>query len=155
MTSGRRSGMAIIENGLYELKDGHGWCRHGLVRTQHTETRGMIAVDTYWGDREAADWYPVSEVEHRLRFIIDLRRCRPSIRHEWEQYEDADRAYIPVGGGREQFLVAGDARPSPARQAAQLKAEIAHLQSEIEWDRRELARKERELAQLPASKDLR
>lgn len=142
--------MKIIENGLYELKDGHGWCRHGLVRIKRTETRGLIAVDTYWGDCGAADWYPVGEVERRLRFVIDLGRCRPSTRREWEQYEDADRAYIPVGGGSEKFLVAEDARPSPVRQAEQLRAEIAHLQSEIEWDRRELARKERELSQLPA-----
>lgn len=112
------------EGELYELKDGHGWCRHGLVIILRKGDK-IYAVDTYWGggfsDNMVRNWSEMHEVKGLLTFLLDLTAARDSHRDEWEIFADEDRAHIPQGGGRERFYVLKDARPNFVRQVARLE----------------------------------
>ncbi len=139
----------IIEHGLYRLKDGGGWCRHGLIRVIRREDAGLIAVDTYWhASYSVRDFYDPETIKDRLEFIIDLSKCRKTVEHEWTQFADKDRTYIPMGGGSAQWLVRKDAKPFPARQIEQLEFELERLRSKMETAKWDIERKENELAAL-------
>ena len=137
--------MKIIENGLYKLPGTHGHCRHGLVRTLRGRTGNLIAVDTYWNDGDAIE---VDAVKDRLEFIIDLSRCVETDSRTWNLYEEKDRAYIPIGGGSERYLVLKDAKPSIEKQIEQLREEVRKARNEIEFGINDIARKHEEIALL-------
>jgi hypothetical protein len=112
------------EGELYRLVGEAGWCRHGLVTIHRHDKHGLIAADTYWGGPRFGvfedNWFLVEKVRDRLVFILDLNTARKSHADEFEVYADADRAYIPMGGGSERHFVRADARPVFARQAERL-----------------------------------
>jgi len=126
------------EGELYDLKDGEGWCRHGIVLIQRNGTLGLVAVDTYWGGGPnngclERNWYLIDDkLKERLTFILDLTTARESHHDEWEIFADEDRANIPMGGGRARWYVRKDARPSYARQVARLERRIQEERSKAE-----------------------
>lgn len=135
---------------LYDFRDGAGWCRHGLLRAFKTEA-GMILVDTYWGglsDGLLRNWHTSEQVLGRTTFLLNLNRARVVRRTEWEVYADADRAWIPVGGGSEQFYVAEGALPLFARQADQLRRRVEEAESSIRFAQFTVERAQKELKDL-------
>lgn len=132
--------MDLIEHGLYRYREGAGWCRHGLVVIRNigtTEKPDLVAVDTYWGYEPnhgalERNFYQAEKVKDKLEFIIDLSACRNSNEHEFQQYEEGDRAYIPMGGGSARWLVRRDAKPSIDLQLRQLNAEAEAEKRKIE-----------------------
>lgn len=124
------------EGELYELKDGHGWCRHGLVTIHAHPRHGLIAADTYWGGPRFGafedNWHLVDHVRDRLTFLLDLNTARKSHKDECEVYADEDRAYIPIGGVSERFYVRKDARPNFVRQVERLERLIREERSKAE-----------------------
>ena len=141
----------LIENGLYLMKDGCGWCRHGLVKIVQNNAGKQFAVDTYWNDWSSnGTYWPVEEVQDRLEFIINLDECHTTTRREWEQYADSDKTYIPAGGRSEKFLVRKSAKPVLTKQVEQLEGEIRSLRSTIEHSIHQIARKEQEISELSA-----
>lgn len=123
------------EGELYDLKDGHGWCQHGLVIILRKGDK-LYAVDTYWGggfsDDMVRNWHELAEVNGRLTFILDLTTARDSHEDEWEIFADEDRAKIPQGGGRARWYVRKDARPNYVRQVARLERLIREQRSKAE-----------------------
>lgn len=121
----------------------YGWCSHGISRIA-TDSWGVLwAYDTYWGsfgpDRRRA---LVSESYGELRLILDLNAARRVDREVFERYRDEDRAYIPVGGGSEEFWVRKGVAPDSQRVIQQLKQQIDDLRSDIAHKRARLAEKE-------------
>lgn len=140
------------EGELYDLKDGHGWCRHGLVKIHAHSRHGLIAADTYWGGPRFGafedNWHLVDKVRDRLTFILDLNNARDSHKDEWEVYADEDRAYIPQGGNGARWYVRKDARPNYPRQVARLEGLIRQERSRAESSTRWADGYEKELQAL-------
>lgn len=141
------------EGELYRLEGGHGWCRHGLVIIRATAKGELIACDTYWGGFPGSsgmsrDWYTVAEVRERLTFLIDMNTARECYKDEHEVYADEDRAWIPMGGGRERYLVRKDAKPYYPRQVARLDRLIREERSRAETAAWAAARYEKDLQEL-------
>ena len=153
--------MDLIEHGLYRYPEGAGWCRHGLVVVLNVGTKDkpdLIAVDTYWGMSPnygalERNFYQAEKVKDKLEFVIDIAACRDSNDHEFLQYDEADRAYIPAGGGSARWLVRKDARPSIDLQLKQLYSEVARAESAIESAIYEIKRKHEEIALLRRQKE--
>lgn len=140
----------IIENGLYRLPGTEGHCRHGLVRIVRGRTGNLLAVDTYWGYGDAIE---VDAVKDRLEFIIDLSKTKVVDSRTWAQYEEKDRAYIPIGGGSERYLVLEDPKPSLEKRLNQLFEEVRVARDEIEYAIRTIANKHEEIAMLRAQQE--
>lgn len=124
------------EGELWSLRDGAGWCRHGLVTISKHVHYGLIAADTYWGGPQFGafkdNWYLVEKVRDRMAFILDLGASRKSHEDEYEVYADDDRAYIPMGGGSARYYVLKAARPDFVRQVARLERLIREERSKVE-----------------------
>lgn len=126
---------------IYRNSDPHGsgWCKHGIVQIAEKRDGGLLAVDTYWGEYGCDGYQRIpSEIERYLTFVIDIADCRKSHRDEYEIYSDADRCYIPIGGGSEKFLIRKDAKPDLERHAEWLKRKIAELEADIHFAERRL-----------------
>ena len=153
--------MDLIENGLYRYPDGAGWCRHGLVVVLNVGTADkpdLIAVNTYWGTAPnygalERNFHSAEKIKGKLEFVIDLSACRDSNEHEWLQYDEKDRAYIPNGGGSARWLVRKDARPSIDLQLKQLYSEVARAKSQIESAICDIAGKHEQIALLRRERD--
>lgn len=127
------------EGELYRLKDGDGWCRHGIVLIQRNGERGLVAVDTYWGGGPnngalERNWYPIDDaLKARLTFMLDMTNARECYDDEYSVYADEDRAYIPIGGSKARWFVRKDAKPNYPRQVAQIEQKIAEQDRKAEW----------------------
>jgi hypothetical protein len=144
------------EGELWSLRDGAGWCRHGLVTISRHGRYGLIAADTYWGGARFGafedNWHPVEQVRDRLTFILDLGAARASHEDEYEVYADEDRAYIPMGGSSARWYVRADARPDFARQVARLERLIREQRSQAESATRWAYGYEKQLEELMKTK---
>lgn len=147
------------EGELYDLKDGHGWCRHGIVYIKNVgtpEKPDLIAIDTYWGlapnyGALERNFYAVATIKDRLTFILDLITARDTHQEEWEVYADEDRANIPIGGGRARWFVRKDARPNYERRVARLEGLIRQERSRADIAARSADRYELDLQALKNS----
>jgi hypothetical protein len=131
----------------------HGWCRHGLMRIESKDNGELYAVDTYWGKYSGERrTYKPEVIASDLEFVIDLTECRKSHKDEYERYAVADRAYIPMGGGSEQYFVRIEAKPDSTLVRDQLEAKAKNLRGDIEWNTRQLAEIEAKLAEMAVAK---
>ena len=145
------------EGELWDLPGTHGWCRHGKVVMQ-MDGDNLTGVDTYWGRRVdglTKDWYTVEEMQAKgATFIIDLNTARKVFREEFETYDDADRAYIPIGGSSEKYYIRKGAQPSIQRLIEQTESELRTALYKIESGTRDANRLTKELDALRASYEI-
>lgn len=142
----------IIVGGLYRLPSDYcGWCKHGIATI--IERDGILcAYDTYWGG-SGRSVYKVSDIKGKLKFLIDMNHAEKVDKELYYQYEEKDRAYIPVGGGSAQYLVDKRAEPSLQLQIDQLYGKIESEERGIKsalWSIRLL---ERDLTRLRDKRD--
>jgi hypothetical protein len=145
------SGSAVeIKTGhLYHYPEGRGWCRHGLLRAEERRDGSLILVDTYWGSAQdfPRNWHTPEEVAGKVEFMLDLSNAKQVYREEFDRYKDKDRAYIPIGGGREQLWVRKDAKPNPALIEDQLRAKLSSAESNLRMAQWAIERAQEELAE--------
>lgn len=125
--------------------DHRGWCKHGLMKI--INYNGFLrAVDTYWGSYDdTARLHQPEVITANLEFVINVNECRKTHAAEFFRYAESDRAYIPIGGGSEQYLVRISATPDPILVKQQLVEKAERLREEIRWNTKELAETEEKL----------
>lgn len=117
---------------LYRYPEGLGWCRHGLLLVEETRDGLLRLRDTYWSGHGIDDnfWKP-EELVGKIEFVLDLSNARKTTRHEFDQFREEDRAYIPRGGHHEECWVRKDAEPDPVLIEDQLRCQIATAESDL------------------------
>jgi hypothetical protein len=122
------------------------WCRHGLRRIV-SERGQLYAIDTYWDDWSNGDPRRVEEIQKDLEFVVDLSAARKVSRDVYERFAEKDRAWIPMGGGSEQYWVSTSATPNPENTRAWLQSKLKHAQSDLRVAQNRVNWAEDELAQ--------
>lgn len=151
----------IKENALYKYKKGEGWCKHGIVYTVRDMKGNLWAIDTYdgidvrrafYGDKTR---YLINKDidENDLEYIMDMEDVRIVTKREFEQYDEKDRFFIPMGTRHEKYIVNKNAKPNKDLQIAQLKHEIKSLEIEIRMKQTRLERKKELLIEMEQSKN--
>jgi len=140
----------IIEGGLYRLLEETGkpletWCRHNLLKAVKTHEKGLRFVDTYWDGSIGTGIYSFNDVASRLVYLFDLTYARNVSKREWMEYSEKDRTYIPIGGRQESWLIDRRAEKSKVCIISMLEDDIAHLESMIKINQRELSAKKKAL----------
>jgi hypothetical protein len=117
---------------LYRYPEGRGWCRHGLLLVEESRDGRLVLRDTYWSGHSMDDtlWKP-EQLEGRIEFVLDLSNARKTNRHEFDRFREEDRAYIPMGGHREECWVRKDAEPDPALVEDQIRCEVETAKSAL------------------------
>ncbi len=142
--------MEYKDGDLIRYQSRNSWCHHGILVVRPDWKGSLVAFDTYWGTR-----YPSSQdvTYHTIAGLTDepvcnLNEMRKSHSDEWDTFADADRFWIPIGGGSEQYLVKASAVPVPERQRAKLLSKIEGCEASIRSANWSIERYREELAKL-------
>lgn len=135
----------VIENGLYELQGGYGWCKHGLIKVIRGSDGELYGYDTYWTSPYDNKAYLIRDVLDRLTFKLDLNNAKEVDEDEFYLYDEKDRCYIPVGGWRERYLVRANAEKRIDYIVYNLKTKIKECEYYIQYNQNKLERYKEEL----------
>lgn len=143
-----RSGARVpsIQGALYSI-DGEvpGWCYHALFIL-----KGDDLIDTYWGIGSDTRRLHINKARGRMRLLLDLNNARLTHRDEYETFDENERAWIPIGGGAQQFWVSTHAKPNPQKVREQLESKIESERSKIRCAESSIRWYEQQLAELGA-----
>lgn len=138
-----------LKAGCLYRYDAGGWCKHGIALVTESKD-GLVAFDTYWnagrsehasGDRSRIDLGSLIGAD----FLLDTNYARDVDRDVFDTHDEADRAFLPIGGMRERWLVDSRSDAVPERKAEQLRGQIADLESRVQSAIRDIVRKSIEL----------
>jgi hypothetical protein len=123
------------------------WCRHGIAIIRALHDGKLIAEDTYWGSN--SDYSTVDFADLKEENIIGNKHEFSIIPYpyEYDDFEDSDKYWIPMGARSERKCVRKGAIPTPAKIEERLRREIERLESKVktaawnlEWKQKELAK---------------
>ncbi len=124
----------IIENGLYRLqpksKDESTWCKHNLLIASKKSGK-WVFTDTYWSSYQDQTRYGFDEIKDRITFEFDMNFAKGVILEEYDQYDDKDKFWIPMGGGSQRYLIDSRAKKSKEKVIELLEYRISSYQSKI------------------------
>lgn len=122
------------------------WCRHGIAIIRALHDGKLIAEDTYWGSN--SDYSTVDFADLKVENIIGNKHEFSIIPYpyEYDDFEDSDKYWIPMGASSERKCVRKGAVPPPAKIGERLHREIEHLESKVRTAQRNLEWKQKELA---------
>jgi hypothetical protein len=140
----------IINGGMYRLHSTpeHAldtWCKHNLLVARVYDDGGIGFKDTYWYSDPST--YTFDDVCDRISFVFDMNHGKDVTKREWQEYDDKDKTWIPIGGISEQWIVDDRAEKSPEMITYALEIEIARLHEDIESMERSLEWKNKTLAE--------
>lgn len=97
----------IIENGIYQLqplsdKPNDNWCKHNIL-IAHKKDNDWIFKDTYWTSEPTK--YKFEDIKDRIKFAFDLNHSKEVHEKEFNQYNEKDKFWIPIGGNSEKHLI--------------------------------------------------
>jgi hypothetical protein len=142
----RRMPTPITPGMVFYYPEGHGWCRHGILKAEESNGR-IVLRDTYWGlGSDTIRYYP-DDLDGKIEFAIDLTNARKVGREEFERFREGDRLFIPIGGGSEQCWVSGSAMPDSELVESQHRRWIEEAKVSIDAAKRNLAWREREYSE--------
>jgi hypothetical protein len=105
----------IIENGMYRLTpqpDDSNWCRLNLLMASKKNDK-WIFTDIYWSSYQDQTRYLFDEIKYRITFVFDMNFAKNVNQIEYDQYDDNDKFWIPMGGSSERYVV--DSRSKKSR----------------------------------------
>ncbi len=134
----------IIENGLYKLTplpNTSDWCRHNLLIA--SKKYGYWAfTDTYWSSYQDQTRYHFKDIKDRITFVFDMNFAKGVIKVEYDQYDDKDKFFIPVGGCAARYLIDSRAEKSLNKIEELLVERTIELRNQIKSLKNELNQKE-------------
>ena len=115
----------LLETPEHELET---WCKHNLLVAKFFDNTIMFR-DTYWNSGVYTTSF--EEVGDRIEFVLDLNHSKLVSRREWREYDCCNRAWIPIGGDGEQWIIDDRVDKSYDMVKLALESDIGSLESTI------------------------
>lgn len=141
----------IIVGGMYRLLETKNekletLCRHNLLIASKNSEGEFLFVDTYWSNRRGSGTYSFKNIKDRIEFVFNMNHAQYVSKREWDEYDEIDKSYIPIGGREERWLVDDRAEKLIDRQILMLENDIMNLEHSIISRQNTLERKKKELS---------
>jgi hypothetical protein len=108
---------------------GSDWAQHGIAIVH--ESGGTVwAADTYWNDRNHGVDLTELEGKELLGNILTFSTKVP-YPYVFDDYADADKFYIPIGGGSAQMWVRMNIPPDPEKVSTRLRYELQKAHNKV------------------------
>ena len=122
------------------------WCKHNLLIARIYDDGNIRFKDTYW---MSGEWvYVFEDMCDRMSFVFDMNHAKEVTKREWQEYDDRDKTWIPIGGISEQWIVDDRAEKSKHMIISTLEHEIDKLVSDIQMAQHNLGFKKELLKKL-------
>ena len=146
----------IIENGIYRLqplsnKPNDNWCKHNIL-IAHKKDNEWTFADTYWTSEPTK--YKFEDIKDRIKFEHDLTYLVEVHEKEFNQYDEKDRFWIPIGGDSEKHLIDSRATKSKTNIIKLLEYAIEDKQRDIEILNRNIERHTTDLKNIKSGGEL-
>lgn len=138
----------IIVGGMYRLLETKNekletWCRHNLLIASKDILGEFLFTDTYWNGGRI---YHFETIKNRIEFVFNMNHAQYVSKREWDENDEIDKSYIPIGGREERWLVDDRAEKSINRQILMLENDVMNLEHSIISRQNTLERKKKELS---------
>jgi hypothetical protein len=118
---------------VVKYKPRQDWCHHGIAIVRIPENGQTYATDTYWGERPTDNSYvDIGELDPANIIGNTHTFGKVPYPHEYYDFNDADKYWIPMGGGSAYERVRIGAAPNVELKTARLKYEVEKAAAKIQ-----------------------
>lgn len=145
----------IEEGNIYWYPKGRSHCKHGIIYIVKNKDDKLFAIDTYWDSMfkgklySDITFYDVSKLnEDDLLFLMKIEDIKEVSEHEYWQYDEEDKFYIPIGGWHPRYIVNKNISKNIEYIKNQLLNEIKSAEYRIKSSQQEIEEKKKQLTEL-------
>jgi hypothetical protein len=117
---------------VVRYKPSHDWCHHGIAIVHVLDSGKVFAADTYWGSSPTDNSYvDIKELDSANIIGNVITFGGVPYPHHYDDFADADKYYVPMGGGSAYRRVRIGAVPVPEQARHRLAYAVERAESAV------------------------